>query len=80
MKVKVISLPNIFQVLYVLCFTRPRYQLSVYRNIGPLVTVGIKLHLALVFITDRLGNFRKLILNIVFELSSKYLQNIFYLS
>ena len=26
-----------FQVLYVLCFTRPRYQVSVYRAIGPLV-------------------------------------------
>ena len=25
-----------FQVLYVLCFTRPRYQMSVYRTIGPL--------------------------------------------
>ena len=35
LKVKVISLPYIFQVLYVLCFTRPRYQVSVY--IGPLV-------------------------------------------
>ena len=35
--VKVISLPFIFQVLYVLCFTRPRYQVSVYRTIGPLV-------------------------------------------
>ena len=35
--VKVISLPYIFQVLYVLCFTRPRYQVSVYRTIGPLV-------------------------------------------
>ena len=35
--VKVISLPNIFKVLYVLCFTRPRYQVSVYRTIGPLV-------------------------------------------
>ena len=23
--------------LYVLCFTRPRYQVSVYRTIGPLV-------------------------------------------
>ena len=34
---KVISLPYIFQVLYVLCFTRPRYQVSVYRTIGPLV-------------------------------------------
>ena len=31
------SLPYIFQVLYVLCFTRPRYQVSVYRPIGPLV-------------------------------------------
>ena len=37
LKVKVISLPYIFQVLYVLCFTRPRYQESVYRTIGPLV-------------------------------------------
>ena len=27
----------IFQVLYVLCFTRPRYQVSIYRTIGPLV-------------------------------------------
>ena len=32
-------LPYIFQVLYVLCFTRPRYQVSVYRTIGPLVFV-----------------------------------------
>ena len=37
MKVKVISLPYIFQVLFVLCFTRPRYQVSVYETIGPLV-------------------------------------------
>ena len=37
MKVKVISLPSIFQVLYVLCFTWTRYQVSVYRTIGPLV-------------------------------------------
>ena len=36
--VKVISLPYIFQVLYVLCFSRPRYQVSVYRTIGPLVS------------------------------------------
>ena len=34
--VKVISLPYIFQVMYVLCFTRPSYQVSVYRTIGPL--------------------------------------------
>ena len=26
-----------FQVLYLLCFTRPRYQVSVYRTTGPLV-------------------------------------------
>ena len=39
MKVKVISLPYIFQVLYILCFTRPRYQVSVYRTIGPLVCI-----------------------------------------
>ena len=37
LKVKAISLPYIFQVMYVLCFTRPRYQVSVYRTIGPLV-------------------------------------------
>ena len=37
--VKVISLPYIFQVLYALCFTRPRYQVSVYRTIGPLVFI-----------------------------------------
>ena len=37
LKVKVISLPYIFQVLYVLCFTRPRYQVRVYRTIGHLV-------------------------------------------
>ena len=34
---KVISLPYIFQVLYVLCFSRSRYQVSIHRNIGPLV-------------------------------------------
>ena len=34
---KVISLPYIFQVLYVLCFIRPLYQVSVSRTIGPLV-------------------------------------------
>ena len=38
LKVKVISLPYFFQVLYVLCFTRPIHQVSVYRTIGPLVT------------------------------------------
>ena len=43
MKVKVISLPYIFQVLYVLCFTRSRYQVSVYRTNGPLVLlIGCK--------------------------------------
>ena len=35
MKVKVISLPYIFQVLDVFCFTRQRYQVSVYRTNGP---------------------------------------------
>ena len=28
-----------FPGLYVLCFTRPRYQVSVYRTIGPLVVI-----------------------------------------
>ena len=37
--VKVISLPYIFQVLYGLCFTKPGYQVSVYRTIGPLVFI-----------------------------------------
>ena len=37
LKVKVTSLPYISQVLCVLCFTRPRYQVSVYRTIVPLV-------------------------------------------
>ena len=37
LKVKVFSLPYIFQVLYVLCFTGTRHQVSVYRTIGPLV-------------------------------------------
>ena len=36
LKVKVISFPYIFQVLYVLCFSRPRYQVSFHRTIGPL--------------------------------------------
>ena len=39
LKVKVISVSYIFQVLYVLCFTWPRYQVSVYRTIGPLVII-----------------------------------------
>ena len=37
LKVRIISLPYIFQILYVLCFTWTRYQVSVYRTIGPLV-------------------------------------------
>ena len=37
LKVKAISLPYIFQVMYVLCFTRPSYQVSVYRTIDHLV-------------------------------------------
>ena len=35
------SLPYIFQVLYVLCFTRPRYQVSVYRTNGHLVVYSV---------------------------------------
>ena len=34
-------LPYIFQDLYVLCLTRPRYQVSVYRTIGPLVFINV---------------------------------------
>ena len=40
--VKVISLPYIFQVLFVLCFTRPRYQVSVYRTTCALVLLFIE--------------------------------------
>ena len=43
LKFKVISLQYFFQVLYVLCFTRPRYQVSVYRTIGPLVSSFFRL-------------------------------------
>ena len=32
-----VSSQYIFQALYVLCLSRPRYQVSVYRTIGPLV-------------------------------------------
>ena len=45
LKVKVISLPYIFQVLYVLCFTRPRYQVSIYRTNGPLVSSTLAIFL-----------------------------------
>ena len=44
LKVKVISLLYIIQVLYVLCFTRPRNQVSVYRTIGPLVSINRSLY------------------------------------
>ena len=39
LKVRLISLPYIFHVLYILFFTRPTYQMSVYRTIGPLVCI-----------------------------------------
>ena len=56
LKVKVISLPYIFQVLYVLCFTRSRYQVSVYRTNGPLVTIyghgGHLCHVTRIILTD----------------------------
>ena len=38
LKVKVISLPYIFKVLYVLCFTWTRYQGPVVQSIGSLTT------------------------------------------
>ena len=41
MKVKAIYLPCIFQVIYVLCFIRLRYQVSVCRTIGPLVLFSL---------------------------------------
>ena len=51
MKVKVIFLPYIFLVFYVLCFTRPRYQVSVSRTIGPLVENVIRVSLKVPSIT-----------------------------
>ena len=40
------GLKYIIQVLYVLCFIRPRYQVSVYRTIGPVVFNVIGYHLS----------------------------------
>ena len=57
LKVKVISLPYIFQVLYVLCFTRPRYQVSVYRTNGPLVLI---LGLQIFFQNIKVGEGKKI--------------------
>ena len=34
-----------FQVLYVLCFTWPTYQVSVYRTIGPLIGFNVLLYI-----------------------------------
>ena len=42
MKVKVISLPYIFQVLYVLCFTRPKYQVSISLKV-PSITIVLSM-------------------------------------
>ena len=54
MKVKAISLPYIFKVMHVLCLNRPRYQVSVFRTIGPLVYI---------LLTQSLFRDRKLILS-----------------
>ena len=54
LKVKVISLPYFFQVLYVLCSTRPRYQVSVYRTIGPLVQISMRSHPLVLYVVFRL--------------------------
>ena len=35
--IEIVLKVKVIQVLYVLCFTRPRLQVSVYRTIGPLV-------------------------------------------
>ena len=51
LKVNVISLPYIFHVF---CFTRPRYQVSVYRTIGPLVSILIPLWRSVVMKSSRL--------------------------
>ena len=51
-------LPYIFQVLYVLCFTRPRYQVSVYRTISPLVMQFFKKGNFLKFLPVSLKHFK----------------------
>ena len=56
---KVISLPYIFQILYVLCFTRPRYHVSVYRTIGPLVVDMEFNYIALPLIKFEIGISKK---------------------
>ena len=40
LKVRIISLPYIVQVVYVLCLSRQRYQVSVHRTIGWFVIHG----------------------------------------
>ena len=44
------------EVLFVLCFTRPRYQVSVYRTIGPLVRLGAAWHGIVPMYLDRLDS------------------------
>ena len=39
---QLIELMKVFPGLYVFCFTMPRYQVSVYRTIGPLVLASYK--------------------------------------
>ena len=88
-------------------YPRPRYQVSVYRTIGPLVLWNIDANQTKLLrfclplnmenvSTDKLrilnqcntitensprglGNFLKIIFNIIFELFSNYLQKMFYL-
>ena len=52
-----------FQVLYVLCFTRPRYQVSVYRTIGPLVFYFPKQTSLLRLVSARFGRWFVRVIN-----------------
>ena len=67
LKVKVISLPYIFQVLYVLCFARSRYQVSVYRTNGPLVFHCTYEVLSLMILTNLCTSIRKVIKKLTFH-------------
>ena len=75
MKVKVISLPYIFQVLYVLCFTRPRYQVSVYRTIGPLVYSFVS-YLYVLAVADQLPRLGKRELAFLLSFTCNYIVSV----
>ena len=57
-----------FPGLYVLCFTRPRYQVSVYRTIGPLVKYSVCKFISIFFscFSRKVKLFRPYVLSFTF--------------